>query len=162
VRLERQKVTKKRTHKLKALGNVADVIRTSPSLKAAARQLGVDRSTIHRWIEAGKVPRPAQRRPSPLSKATRVSYLPDAMLTPAAWAEAVRTAYELSPTETMLLSLAEGALSLARDDAAKPETRLAAMGRYQALVKQLRLEDSINDGKTETHAATAAWPRRIG
>jgi hypothetical protein len=48
----------KPTHKLRALGNVADVIAASPSVSAAARTLGVNRSTIHRWITAGKVPTP--------------------------------------------------------------------------------------------------------
>jgi hypothetical protein len=48
----------KPTHKLRALGNVADIISASPSVSAAARTLGVNRSTIHRWIAAGKVPAP--------------------------------------------------------------------------------------------------------
>lgn len=45
----------KGTHKLKALSNVADVLASAPSISAAAKTLGVNRSTIHRWLQGGKV-----------------------------------------------------------------------------------------------------------
>jgi hypothetical protein len=48
----------KQTHKLKALGDVSAVLATAPSLTAAARSLGVNRSSLHRWITAGKVRQP--------------------------------------------------------------------------------------------------------
>jgi hypothetical protein len=53
----------KGSHKLRALGNVEAVIADSPSLSEAARRLGVNRSTVHRWIAAGKVPRPGEALP---------------------------------------------------------------------------------------------------
>ena len=52
-------------HKLRALGNVAGTIAAAPSIAAAAKALGVDRSSVHRWVTAGKVPRPGgSRRPA--------------------------------------------------------------------------------------------------
>lgn len=50
----------KQTHKRKALGDVAHVLENASSISAAARQLGVDRSTVHRWIQAGHVTRPTR------------------------------------------------------------------------------------------------------
>jgi hypothetical protein len=145
----------KRTHKLGALGDVAGIIAAAPSISEASRQLGVDRSTIHRWIQAGKAPRPSARRRRGLSAGAGPQQSPEA------WARVVRRAYALSATEGGLLDLAVRALAMARDDSTKPETRLAAMGRYQQLVRQLNLE-SEDDGETETEKAQVRqWPRRV-
>jgi transposase-like protein len=146
----------KRTHKLKALGDVAGVVAAAPSLSAAARQLGVNRSSLHRWMANGKVPRPASRpRGTPAT---------DAGCSPEHWAVAVRQAYELTATEQRLVDLAVEALTMARD-AAKPETvRLAAMGRYQRLVQQLNLEtlNGATESAIEDAAGGGSWPRPVG
>ena len=52
----------KATHKLRALGNVGGTIAAAPSIAEAAKALGVDRSSVHRWVTAGKVPRPGGSR----------------------------------------------------------------------------------------------------
>jgi hypothetical protein len=147
----------KRTHKLRGLANVAGIIAAAPSIQAAARQLGVDRSTVHRWIASGKAPRPSVRLRPSLSGGAGPRQSPEA------WARVVRRAYALSATESALLDLAVRALAMARDDSAKAETRLAAMGRYQQLVRQLNLE-SEDRGETETEAQAQVrpWPRRVG
>lgn len=119
----------KRTHKLRALGNVAEVIAKAPSVAAAARKLGVDRSTIHRWMEAGKAPRPAAQR-------TRSEDAAKPCETPEAWASRVKRSTDLDDTGQVLLDLAVRALTLARTEK-DPRIQLAAMGRYQLLVRQL-------------------------
>jgi excisionase family DNA binding protein len=87
----------KASHKLRALGDVAKVIAAAPSVSAAAKQLGVNRSTIHRWIEAGVAGRPStRRRRRPGHKAPT---------SPDAWVRWVRRTYDLSPTEITLLAL---------------------------------------------------------
>ena len=148
----------KKTHKFRALsGEAAAVIAAAPSLTVAARQLGVDRSTIHRWLQVGKVARPARRPRHQDPKSVGPPQSPEA------WAMAVRAAYALTDTESALLDLAEEALCLARDQTLKPEVRLSAAGRFQQLVKQLDFEESIDDGKAEaTRTDTGRWPRRVG
>jgi hypothetical protein len=150
---------KKRTHKFRAIGgDVAGIVAASPTLTAAARRLGVNRSTIHRWIVDGKAPRPGRRRS--LQKNGSDAQVLE-LQTPAAWAEAVRAAYVLSVTEQTLLRLAERALEMAHDDTQKTETRLAAMARFQTLVRQLDLEVE-SDGKAEAPADVRSWPKQIG
>ncbi len=152
----------KQTHKLKALSNVAETVAAASSLTAAARYLGVNRSTLHRWIRAGKVAVPAAARPTKRTGLPRGAAGPGQ--TPEGWARAVRRAYTLTGTEQQLLVSATDALTIARDHAARAETRLAAMGRYQALVRQLNLEQEGSErGEVETADTTSAgrWPRAV-
>jgi len=131
-------VGSKRTHKLRAMGDVQAVIDRTPDLTAAARELGVDRSTITRWMQAGKV------------KAKPAVELKEGKATPPAptatdwrgWAEAVRDAYVLSPTDHQLVALAARALELAYDVDTKPVVQLMSMARFAALVKQLNLQSA--------------------
>jgi hypothetical protein len=142
----------KQTHKFRVLGNVESIVAAAPSVAAAARQLGVDRSTVHRWISAGRVEQPSRRRRKVAGEPTQP---------PASWAATIRLAYELSPTEDTLVDLAAQALSLTRDATAKPETRLAAMGRFQMIVRQLHLEEP--DGEAQkSKEPVQHWPRRVG
>ena len=56
----------KATHKLKAMPrNVSRRVADAPSIAEASRRLGVNRTTIHRWIVAGKVPRPGNGKDEP-------------------------------------------------------------------------------------------------
>ncbi len=144
----------KQTHKLRALGDVGAVISSAKSLTDAARQLGVDRSTIHRWIVAGKAPKPGGRS-TPLTAA-------GSRQAPETWARAVRRAYQLDVTEQALVDLATRALTLARDEKTTPAARLAAMGRFQALVKQLNLEFPANgEAQAPNTSIVRTWPRRV-
>lgn len=137
----------KRTHKLRALHNVDEVLQQSGSISAAAKRLGVDRSTVHRWLQAGKVSdRRADLPPvAPAEKATSAD----------AWRQKVCAAFTLSDTELQLVDLAVDALEMARDRDRRPEIRLAAMARYQALVKQVNLS-VVQSGSVPKPAAPAS------
>jgi transposase-like protein len=126
-------MTAKRTHKLKGLKNVAEVVATSRSLSEAAQKLGVNRSSLHRWMQAGKVAAPAPK----MGIAAGVQ----PGQTAEDWAKAVREAGDLDATRSALVDLAVEALTISRDTEHRPETRLSAMGRYQQLVKQLNLDN---------------------
>jgi transposase-like protein len=142
----------KASHKLRSLGDVSQVIASASSVEAAAKRLGVNRSTVHRWCTAGKAPWPAGRQ---------VPVVPAVTVSPDGWAQWVRETYELSPTEDQLVTLAGDALALARDVAVSVAMRVAAMGRFQALVKQLDLEAAV-DGEAEKSTTAGSWPRRVG
>jgi transposase-like protein len=146
----------KQTHKFQALGDVAAIVASSATVTAASRRLGVSPSSVHRWIKAGKVPRRAGRTiTAPAAPAA-------ARQTPTSWARAIRRRYVLDATEQTLVDLATRALALSRDATAKVEQQLAAMGRYQALVRQLKLEDPAH-GEIETPSDAAGhFPRRVG
>jgi transposase-like protein len=114
-------------------------------MAAAARKLGVNRSTFSRWVKQGAVPAPARGpRPSlPVTGSEQPSEV-------AAWGDAVRSLYTLNRTELELVTLAEAALELAHDVTQPASARVSAMGRFQALVKQLNFE--VEDGEaTKTH-----------
>ncbi|MEX2122373.1 MAG: hypothetical protein WD795_00640 [Woeseia sp.] len=137
----------KRTWKKRNLGpdRIREVVRTSATLSEAARTLGVDRSTLHRWMEADPaLKEPIRDRQDAAKGATAAAQ----MLNPDQWAEQIESLYELSNTERVTLDLARRALEIARDEFAKPTERLTAMGRFQQLVKDLNMEKPI--GKAET------------
>jgi hypothetical protein len=69
--------------------------------------------------------------------------------------------YELTATELRLLDLAVQTLTLAQDTTLTPQERLAATGRYQMLVKQLRLEDVNGEEEKAPHGDVRPF-RRIG
>jgi len=137
------------------------VVAEAPSLAAAARQLDVDVTTLHRWFREGKLtrPTPRPRRPLPLAPAAEPG-----VLSAVSWAAAVRGRYDLDATEEVLVELAEGALALAQDVALRPADRLAAMSRFAALARQINFEAPDN-GQTQINATTTAarpFPRRVG
>lgn len=153
--------TTKRTHKLRGLGNVAAVVQASPSRAAAARTLGVDRSTLHRWITAGKVPAPgvAPRRPRDGSGARGRA----GVRTPEAWARSVRARYALSPEEAQLLEAATIARTMLADPARDDRIRLAAAAEFRRLLAALQLpieEEDTTHGETEA-ADGRCWPRAV-
>jgi len=131
----------KRTHKLRGMGDVQATIDSSRTLDEAAGRLGVNRSTLTRWLQTGKVKRPASfaqvelregKTPPPPPTATDWH----------AWAPAVRDAYTLSPTDHQLVALAARALELAYATDSKPVVQLMSMARFAALVKQLNLQQA--------------------
>jgi len=145
----------KRTHKLRALDveAVQNVLRTAGSVAAAAKTLRVNRSTVHRWLKAGAVTtgQGTGRRTDGAGETTRPQ-------TARGWARAIRRDYQLSATEQQLVTLAAQALDLAHT-ADRPADRLAAMGRFQMLVKQLNLE-AADDGEAQTTTEhDRRWPR---
>ena len=108
---------------------------------AISEALGVDRSTVQRWMAAGKIADTRTSRTvepdSPLA----------ADLPSLAWAAAIRAAYPLDNTDDKLVALADLALQVAENPAESSSVRLAAMGRFQALTKQLasRIRPTVED-----------------
>lgn len=98
-----------------------------------AQRLGVAKSTVTRWIAAGKLTR---RAPVPL---------PSGAQSPAAWAASVRSDYALDASDSQLVTLAQRALELALDPTVAPPVQLNAAGRFQALVRQLALVTRLAD-----------------
>lgn len=145
----------KRTHKLKGLSDVAQVVASAPNMAAAAKKLGVNRSTLHRWLQTGKVAKPEPKQ-GPAAGAT-----PDQ--SPDEWSKAVRELGELDATASTLVDLAVAALAMSRDVTNRPETRLSAMGRYQQIVKQLNLDSSASAAGVKPQVPQArTMPRRTG
>jgi transcriptional regulator with XRE-family HTH domain len=125
-------------------------------MSAAARQLGVTKGTISRWVRAGKAPRPVHL-------AAISSAAPAESVEPRDWAEALRHRYVLAPHEEQLLGLAESALAMARDETQRPSVRLQAMAQFARLVAALDLPadaEDATDGKATTATDSRPWPRR--
>lgn len=128
----------KGSHKLKSMGDVQAVIDSAQDLTVAAKRLGVDRSTITRWVQTGKVTKPRKMgAPGPQTPETVVQ-LPTSG---AEWAQSLRASYHLNETEIEILKMADEARAAAFA-AEHLRDRLSAMGRFQLLVKQLDLSDA--------------------
>ena len=154
----------KQTHKFKALrGDVDAVLSAAPNLSEAARTLGVDRSTLTRWLASGKVKRPAKGGPRRVTAAALEATADTGAVptTSTAWAAGIRAAYALTATESELVGLADAALQLAQDLTVKPEIRLTAMTKFQALVRQLNFEESEANGETQTTGSHSSFPRAV-
>lgn len=124
--------------------------------KEIAKRLGpgINRSTVQRWMAAGKI-RDTRRRGAkgqPLSAFTKITK-------PSEWATTVRKEYALDATDDQLVTLAESALGCAQDPLQPMAIRLSAMSRYQALVKQLSLVTRGADAAV-TPAATGKTNER--
>ncbi len=109
-----------------------------------ATRLGVKRTTVQRWMAAGKL-RDTRRN-------ARGKRLPSiaASGSPSAWAAAVRREYALDATDDQLVTLAESALVTALNPLQPKATQLSAMARFQGLVKQLALVARSADVPAET------------
>jgi transposase-like protein len=139
----------KRTHKWRVLkGDAGPVLAAAPTLSEAARRLGVSRSTLHRWIKSGKMPRPVPPPPVVMPAAAGSSFLD--------W---VRATYTLSRTEDELAQLAQAALDVAHDASASPSQRLAAMTTFRGLARDLRLPSSEDSQHGD---AQKTYPARVG
>jgi hypothetical protein len=144
----------KKTWKFGALPvEAASIVASAGSYTAAALALGVDRSTVFRWQKAGKIPRPGGRR-----RHRPVAAVVDGPPSPDQWAAWARQTFALSPTEDVLLAMAEGARTLAADLTQAPLVRLNAAGRFQQLVRQLNFEEET-DGQATHPADRPRYPR---
>jgi len=102
--------------------------------RAIAKRLSVSKSTVTRWIAAGKVRKPPTSRPGPAGdRSGSVAHSAEE------WAASVRRDYALDATDEQLVELATAALARARHPRTPARMQLTAMGRFQALVKQLAL-----------------------
>lgn len=145
----------KRSHKLRGLGDAGAVVAAASSMAEAAKQLGVERSTIWRWVKAGKVPPPGGSAPAPVAAAVLRGEQ-----TPEGWATDVRKVRTLTATEDALLELAIKALHLAVEHV-HPMVQLSAMTRFQALVKQLRLDGAEAEQPEAEPERVKMPPRRV-
>jgi transposase-like protein len=139
--------------KLRGLAaEAAEAVRTSSSLRMAARKIGVSPSTLTRAVKAGRLPAPGRPRRDP---AVTPPVPPAAGSAFAEWAHAT---YTFTHAEGELVDLAQTALDLARDTALPAAVRLTAMAQYRACLRDLKLPDEDDDAK----AQTAPRPRRWG
>lgn len=122
-----------------------------------AKKTDVRRSTVQRWMAAGKLADTRQgaraARPPKVTKLTK----------PSEWSATVRKDYQLDATDDQLVTLAETALGLALDPLQSATTRTTAAGRFQSIVKQLALVTRVaEDEKPEAPVAATAGlrPRR--
>lgn len=107
-----------------------------------AKRLEVSKSTVTRWIASGKLA-PGAGGPKVAAKVVASSE----GKTPSQWATAVRQAYDLDATDEQLVWQAEETLLMVRDPGTPAALRLQAMGRFQAIVKQLSLVARAADAK---------------
>jgi len=94
-----------------------------------AKRLDVNKSTVTRWMAAGKLTKVARTSPPKPGRRQK----------PVEWAAAVRKGYDLDATDEQLVTLAADALEMSKKATVPPQVRLAAAGRFQALVRQLAL-----------------------
>ncbi len=123
-----------------------------------ASKIGVKRSTVQRWMAAGKV------KDTRRGKGGRVGPKITKLTKPSEWSATVRKDFALDATDDQLVTLAETALGAAQDPLHPFAVRLGAMTRFQALVKQLSLVARSADLPATPEApasrAARAMPRR--
>lgn len=137
----------------------ADVVRRSPSLRAAARTLGVNVSTLSRAVKTGAL----RRTNSPPAAAT----IPDEdqpHVEPTTFRAWALSTFEFTRDELELVEIAQAALDMAHDPAAHGNLRLAAMREYRAARRDLNLPAPEGDkhGEAETETRISTFPRRVG
>jgi hypothetical protein len=98
-----------------------------------ARRIEVKRSTVQRWMAAGKITDTRQG-----ANRTRVPVV-TVLTKPSEWAMTVRKDFSLDATDEQIVTLAESALGQALDPLNPVAVRLSAMRTFQGLVKQLAL-----------------------
>lgn len=147
----------KRTRKWQFIGQEAQRLAgLGMSDSDIGRKLGVRQSTVSRWRQSGKITRPAGAKPKAPGQERGAD--PKA---PAQWAASVRADYALDATDEQLVTAGQQALELAYNMAETPATRLNAMGRFQAIVKQLALGLSDRRAATPTDEPERPAPRVV-
>ncbi len=143
----------------------AAAVATAPSIAAAARRAGVNRSTLYRWAKAEKIPAlTPRRRRRPVaahhpSSGTRPAV--DLPQSPENWRAQVDATFEFDATEAALADLAAMALLMAHDLTQPTSIRLQAATRFSALVRQLNLEAEVDHGETASPSRAPSWPRPV-
>jgi hypothetical protein len=113
--------------------------------------LEVQRSTVQRWMAAGKLTdtrHGAPRRSAPGARPASA----------AQWAASVRAAYALDATDEELVTMGEAALRIVHDPREPRPVQLNAMGRFLAIVKQLALAAPAAETKPEPVAEPEPQP----
>lgn len=132
----------KRTRKWAYVAQEAErLARLGLTPREIAERLGLNKSTVTRWIAAGKLPKRPESAPREVAVPLPIEPAPPVLPNepPERWAVLVRRTYALNATDDQLVTLAAAALTLARDPLTPSKVQLAAMARFQAIVKQLAL-----------------------
>jgi hypothetical protein len=139
-----------------------------------AKRLGLNRSTVQRWMHAGKLNDTIDKSQSPtpamaavehdlLASATAVVAPPPekkkrgrprkepqpqirAPLTPDEWAKEIRATYDLDATDDQLVTMAQVQLTMSLNPVAA-QVQLQAQAAFRASVKQLALTARIPKGE---------------
>lgn len=124
-----------------------------------AERIGVNRSSVVRWMQSGKLPRTDGES---TTRAARMQGKPGQ--TPEEWAATIRQDYQLDATDEQLVALGQWCLEIAKDSNQKPAERFRATERWQAIVRQLALvarrQVSPEVEKPEVSPAQAQAPVR--
>jgi hypothetical protein len=128
-------------------------------LRGRHRKFCSDRCRLTWHRDAAK----SGRRPVRLKPAGDAAVVALRCLSADDWERAVREQFDLSVTESQLVDLAALALGMSQDKLLKPETRLTAAARFQALVRQIDFPEVPENAEAEnqTHTATREWPRGV-
>lgn len=110
----------------------------------------VTKSTINKWIAAGKL-----QRGAPVTKLTAAQFN-RSKKSASAWAKSVRSEYLLNETDDQLVTLAETALVMSKDPAAKNSEKLNAARLFQSIVDQLNFVARSAPAKPEAPEKGAA------
>lgn len=162
------------------------------SVGEIARKLDIDASTVRRWVKAGRLPgaKVRRRRSARAAKRRATSHAPVAgeprsgkeskpgapsgtvasggrVGTHAAiWERKMLRKYTWEPTERERLRLATHALALALDESLTATQRSTCMGRFDALVDRLGIDELERDIDAEIESADETgqanvrrWPR---
>ncbi len=121
-----------KTRKFTHLGSEAKRLAAAGvSRMEIARQLGVNYSTVHRWMASGRL---GDRRGSgPVM-------VPDVRTAPATatdWASQIRAGFVIDCTDEEIIRLGELALSVAHNPTEPTTTRLSASARFLSLSQRL-------------------------
>lgn len=141
----------KKTHKLGELGDVDAVLKSSQNLSDAAKKLGVARSSLHRWLNAGKVGK-AREKKSDSERVAGVGEVPDWA---SKWARGVLEDYSLSPTEVETLRMADEAREIAYSKEASILERMRGQAEFSKRVKDLGLYAGRPDDKKKPDTSSA-------
>ncbi|RPH52595.1 MAG: hypothetical protein EHM91_00005 [Planctomycetota bacterium] len=128
---------------------------------AIAERLGVNRSTVQRWMAAGHLADTRETRTGQTPELPPAPPAPAEDVPALEWGDAMRAAYALDPTDAKLVALADLALAVAHSAKELPSIRLAAAGRFQSLVKQLasRIRPMVDERPAVPVPAPAAVAR---
>jgi transposase-like protein len=129
-----------------------DLLVGGASVAETARKLGTARSTVHRWAQRPDFQELLEKARQCRRDATEniVAGFGDMFqeTTPEALATWIHATYELNPDEVALVGMACEALRFSRDPELMPAVRLAAMNRFQSLLKDLNLPEGGQHGST--------------
>jgi hypothetical protein len=148
-------VVKRRGRKTRAWKYVAQEAKRMAALHCSpaeiAAHIGVDKSTVTRWIARGLL--------KVGSNVIDVSTIVRAKKSPAEWAQAIRDEFDLSDTDDQLVTLGEAALMISQDAQAKRSERLNASRTFLSIETKLGLaarRAPSAEQEREQHEAAAA------